>query len=91
MTVCLELWLVTGLLSDIHMIHERIWGNTGMILIGENCRAQRKPFSVSLKSTTDPAWANLGVNPGLHSEKPVLLLLFMGWHHTGNPIHCDHF
>jgi hypothetical protein len=41
----------------------------GMILTGENQRAWRKTCPNAALSTTNPAWTDLYVNLGLHSDR----------------------
>jgi hypothetical protein len=42
-----------------------------ILMTGENQRTWRKTCPSSTLSTTNPTWIDLGVNPGLHIERPA--------------------
>jgi hypothetical protein len=55
-----------------------IWSNGGMIVTGEHQRTQRKTCPTATLTTANPTWTALGVNLGLHGEKPVSSHLYYG-------------
>jgi hypothetical protein len=59
-----------------------------MILTGENRKTRRKTCSSVTLPTTNPTWADLGANQGLHCEKPETNRLSYG---TGRALHVSPF
>jgi hypothetical protein len=55
--------------------------NGGMILTREHQRILRKTCPSVTLSTKNPSWIDPGVNPGLHSERPVTKYLSHGTAH----------
>jgi hypothetical protein len=52
-------------------MNERIWGNGGMIVTGENWSSGRKTFPSVTLFNTKHTWTDVWLNPSLRYEKPA--------------------
>jgi hypothetical protein len=74
-----ELLLPLGLLFISQVVYEYgVWWNDIEILTRENQRTWRQTNLSATLSTTNPTWADQGMNQGLHSERPATNLLSHG-------------
>jgi uncharacterized protein YbdZ (MbtH family) len=67
-------WQLLRLCSITSAVQESLWRTGGMILAGWNRSTQRKSSVGATLSITNPIWTDLGLNPGLHSERLVLCI-----------------
>jgi hypothetical protein len=71
-------WAANGTIVHPRIVHEGIWSSGRMILTGENRKARRKTYSITILATTKPTWTALEADPRLRGKKSATSLFSYG-------------
>jgi hypothetical protein len=72
---CFHQWAPLFILPRWYMSSQN---HSGMMLAGENWRTQRNTCPIAILPTPNPTWADPGVHPVLHGERPTTDYLIDG-------------